>query len=92
MSKSVYNTSRKGAVKEFEKTIAQVHELAEKLQCAICDAEMNLDDIERGDKRKQVAKSLEDVFARLSDIGDQCKDVAEDFGICIDNFVDVKRG
>jgi len=87
----VYNVTRKKSVKEFEKTIAQIHELYTQFENAIADAENCMDDIERGDSRKKVAKELEQVYKQLRTLSDQSSELAEDFGICIDTFVDVKR-
>ena len=87
----VYYVTRKKCVKEFEKTIAQIHELYTQFENATADAENCMDDIERGDSRKKVAKELEQVYKQLRTLSDQSSELAEDFGICIDNFVDVKR-
>ena len=87
----VYNVTRKKSVKEFEKTIAQIHELYTQFENAIADAENCMDDIERGDSRKKVVKELEQVYDLLRTLSDQSNEFAEDFGICIDTFVDVKR-
>lgn len=87
----VYNVTRKKSVKEFEKTIAQIHELYTQFENAIAGAENCMDDIERGDSRKKTANELEQVYHLLRTLSEQSSDLAEDFGICIDNFVDVKR-
>jgi t-SNARE complex subunit (syntaxin) len=87
----VYTVTRKRSVKEFEKTIAQVHELYTQFENVIADAENCLDDIERGDSRKKVARDLEEIYECLRILSDHSNETAEDFGICIDTFVDVKR-
>lgn len=87
----VYNVTRKKSVKEFEKTIAQIREFYTQFENAIADVESSLDDIERGTGRRKVAKDLDEIYGRLRALSEMSGDLAEDFGICIDTFVDVKR-
>lgn len=89
--KIVYTATRKNAVKEFENTIDKLWKLHAAFEDILQNTEVCLDNIEDGFGRKKVSLALENEYEKLKKIFDDGIDLGEDFGICIDNFVDVKR-
>lgn len=89
--KVVYSNTRKNSAKEFERAIADLWDLHAKLDAVLQHAESCADDIESKDSRKSIAASLTKVHNKLCEICSYSDDLSDNFGVCINNFVDVKH-